>query len=381
MLAALLANADSTSDPFRLFVNDEDILTPQSGGSGGVPLESLEWEYSGGSSPAAMSFDHWDPPRAFSIAGHARVRFWSLADDTQFTGNLIARVSQPAFATGRIVQMRAVDLSLDLDRNVVERCSFPAGLSDQAIIQGLCGQFLVGSEVSFLGNVGATSYIDLIESTMPAMTFEMQSLRSALEQVAITANADENRPYTIYVDEVGRLNYHATLTGPAAPYAIVEGVPAGGEANAIDLEYTNDDSNIINAVYVDGKNAAGSGWVTKGGSIAQYGWAAEVLSAPDSDTSTKKRIIGSSYISSRGAPIARGTFKTVGKTGWMPGQVVTITNTGVGLSAQTFEIKHVTVRAITGTPTYEHTIEFGARRPSASRGSRFNANQAPPLRR
>jgi hypothetical protein len=380
MLAALLANADKTSAPFRLFVNDEDILTPQPGGSGGVPLESISWEFSGGGSPATMAFEHWDPPRAFNIGGHAKVRFWSLADETQFTGNLIARVSRPAFGTGRIVEMRAVDLSLDLDRTVVERCSFPAGLSDQAIIQGLCGQFLMGSDITYSDSDGSSTFIEAYNISMPAMTFEMQTLRSALEQVAITANASEGVTLTLYVDEVGRLNYHSQLTGPAAPYVIVEGVPAGGQANAIDLELTDDDSNIVNAVYVEGKNAAGSGWVTKGGSIAQYGWAAEVLSAPDSDTATKKHIIGSSYVTSRGAPIRRGSFKTVGKTGWLPNQVVTITSVELGLSAATFDIKHVTVRALTGTPTYEHTIEFGARRPSASRNSRFNPTDATPLR-
>ena len=168
MHAALVANADKTSEPFRLFVNDEDILG--NAPSGGVPLESLEWEYAGSNSPATMSFEHWDPPRAFSISGRARVRFWSLADDDLFQGNLVGRESDPAFATGRTVGMRATDASVAaLDRNIVTRCSFPAGLTDKDIIQGLCGQFARGSDFTWLDAEGATEYIGITNVAMPAM--------------------------------------------------------------------------------------------------------------------------------------------------------------------------------------------------------------------
>lgn len=379
MLPALLSNADKTSKPFRLWINDVDILGNPA--SGGVPLGSISWEYAGSNSPAAMTFDLWDPPRAFSLPGGSRVRFWSLADGDTFQGNLLGRTSDPAFAQGRIVKMRAADSSISaLDRNVVEPCSFPAGLSDVAIIQGLCGQWARGNHFTWLDADATGTLMSItVIGAMPAMTFEAMSLREAIDLVAIAANSDESLQRYAYIDEKRRLRYGVQFDGGAAPYVIVEGNPAGGQANCFELELVDDDSQIVTAVFVAGKNAAGSGWVVSGSQSARYGWRADILDAPDSDTRNKRNVLGSSYLKGRGTPVRRGSFKVTNTSGWAPNQVVTITSTSLGLSGSTFLIRHVTVTPLTGTPTYEHKIEFGARRPRMIQHLSFN--QAPPLRR
>lgn len=360
---AVVATQLTTPDtkPYRLFVENDDVLT--GAGGFGVPIESLQWEHSGGNSPAVLSADFVDQLRAITIQGHADVRLWDNTAGTDlFSGLLMARAANVIAPSGRVTQMRAQDASLELDRNIVTGCSFPAGLSDRDIIQGLCGQFLKGT-LSFNATDGVTTFIASTNAAMDAMTFEMQTLRSAIEQVAIAANEDGLGERFLYVDAQRRIRYRKAPTALTAPYAITDGVPGGGEKNVSDLQITDDDSAIITAVYVKGANALGSGWVANRAAAALYGWRADQLDAPDSNTARKALSYGNSFLSTRAYPIRRGTFSITGTTGWKADQLVTITSTSLGLSAVQFEIAHVTVNVVVGTPTFRHSIEFGRRIP------------------
>jgi hypothetical protein len=346
--------------PYRLFVNGEDILT----GTGGVPLDTLEWSHSGTSGPADLSAEHWDPPRAFTIAGHAEVRLWDQAlDEDLFGGYLTGREFNPAFATGRVAKLRAIDYSIELDRNLVTKISYPAGLSDRAIVQGLLGNFLRGTLVN------SAAYIAETNTSMPAMEFEMQSLRAALEQVATLANGDGLGQRFVWVDPKYRAVRYARVRPSAAPYTITDG-PAGGSDRAVtDLTMTEDDSAIVTAVYVNGSPDApqGSGWVIHNANVLRYGWRADTLNVPDSNTRAKRDAYGQSFLAARSTPIRRGTFSITGTTGWRADQAVTITSTALGMAAEVFDIKNVRVSVVSGTPTFRHDIDFGALRPGLFR--------------
>lgn len=332
----------------------------------GGKLQSLEWEHVGSNGPASLRAFHYDATEAFSIAGHANVTHL-VSGVPQFQGVLMGRTAAPlGTPTGRTVQLVATDYSIELDRNLVEGIAYPAGLNDRAIVQGLCGNFLRGT-VSSNAVEGATTLIASTNVSMPAMTFEMQTLRSALEQVAITANGDGTGARELWVDASRRLRYRKT-SATAAPYTITDGAEGGGAIQPDadpPLTLVDDDSAIVNAVFVQGANAAGSGWEVNGASVGLYGWRAEQISAPDSDTLAKRTLIGQSYLSTRGAPVRRGTFQKTGTTGWEADQNVTITNATLGLSAVAFLIKAVTTRVLPSATVLQHSIEFGARKPTA----------------
>lgn len=379
MHAAIVATTVTTPDtkPWRLFVDEEDILT---GSRSGVPLTSISWELAGSNTPAQMAFEHWDPARAFALPGRGRVRFWSSANGDEFQGRLIGREWDVAFARGRIVRMRATDASVAaLDRNIVERCRFPAGLTDVDIIQGLCGQWARGREFTWLDAEGSETFLSITNVSMPAMVFEPQSLRSALDYVGLTANDNDSLQRVTFIDGKRRLRYGQQFNGGAAPFVIVDGTPAGGQKACTNLKLIDDDSVIVTAVYVNGKTAAGSGWVVSGANAHRYGWSSEVLDAPDSDTAAKRNVLGRSFLATRNAPIRRGSFTITNTTGWLPDQVVTISSTALGLSSAQFVIRHVTARPITGTNVLEHFIEFGGRRPSFARMGGTNPPDATSL--
>lgn len=176
MHAAVIGTTVTTPDtkPFRLFINNEDVLKGSSGE--GVSIDSIEWESGGTGSPARLQFVHSDPAKVRTFTGGAEVRFWDQSNDTNlFGGYLVGRTSTPAFGQqGRATQLIATDYSLELDSNIVQPCRYPAGLTDQTIIQGLCGRFLKGTLSFAAASVASTN------TNMPAMKFELSTLRTAL---------------------------------------------------------------------------------------------------------------------------------------------------------------------------------------------------------
>lgn len=366
-IAALLTTPATV--PYRLFVNNVDVLKRSDGS--GVALGSVQIEYAGSGDPAALRFSHDDPAKAFTIPGHAEVRLWNQATDAdEFGGYLMGRTSKPGFGQqGRETALVATDRSIILDQNLVTAIAYPAGLSDRAIIQGLLGNFCVGNLTSSAAN------IDLTNSAMPAMRFEMQTLRSALDQVAVAAAGDGLGERTLYVTAAGVVRYFRTSSA-SAPYVVTDAPAGAGQVAPQDLTLVDDDSGIRTAVYVRGANAAGSGWETNGAGIAAYGWrAGDPLDAPDSDSRLKRATYGQSFLAARSVPVRRGSFFVVGTTGWAPGQNVTITNAALGLAAVSFLVKHVTGTPLGGAALFRHDIEFGARRP------RFSASLISTIRR
>jgi hypothetical protein len=349
--------------PYRLIVGGDDILNGTTAGPGGVPFDSIEWEYTSDAQPAQMRFDHWDLNRAFTMPGHAEVRLWDEVNDLDlFWGYLIARETRPIAPSGRVVSMRAIDASMLLDRNVVTRRKFEAGKTDQHIIMTLISQYYIGPALTVSG-----TYIRETNTNMPEMKFELTTLRSAIDQVCKAADSDGLGERFLYVDPQKRVQYwRAPFTDPA-PFDITDGVPGAGEKNVSDLELVYDDSDIVTAVYVQGSTKLGSGWSWSTYGVVTYGWRAEFLDVPDSDTAAKLQAYGQAYLRGKDRPVRRGKFSITGTDGWKADQTVQITSTALGLTSEAFDIKHVTVSVLSGEPVFNHVVEFGARKPGKIR--------------
>ena len=217
VLIELALTTAATAKPYRLLVNGTDILTGPSGR--GVPVESLSIVDAGWNTPGTLSFLYEDPILAYAMPAGALVQFVDTSKVIPaWSGFLTQRTRVPAFGDqGIAVQCSAIDGSVLLDRNLVDRSiTYPAGLSDQAIFQGLIGEFGIGMNA-------ASPYIQMTNPSMPLMTFGDQTLRSAVEQLCAAAQdsmtVGTERHY--YVDP-GFYPHYFAVESNTAPYQVTD---------------------------------------------------------------------------------------------------------------------------------------------------------------
>lgn len=191
------------------------------------------------------------------------------------------------------------------------------------------------------------------------------SLRQALED-AIKASFYGSFGSTNVPDAVLTVDFYRRLRvffRDAAPddYTNLT-VSTAGPIRAENIQYEVHPGDVVRTVYVNGGNAAGSGYVTDGSGI--FGRQA-VIDSPTSTTAGRRDQIGAQYLASQ-ATLVRGTFML---TDWTPtaatihpASTVTITDLQVGLTAQTYPIAEIT-KGFTGT-RQNWTISFGGVRPS-----------------
>lgn len=344
----------STARPFSLFVGGTDIVAPTGTTQYGVPLQSIRLSESGTDRVATLAVEFEDPARAFTIPGHARVLFNdNAAGECLFGGFVAGRAGSPAYGgSGRSSRVVAGDGGIILDKRVVARHFFPSGMSDRAMVQQLVGLY-GGNELSALSTTVAQT-----QSTMPELLIERVTLRGAIEQVAAAAVFEEGGVQRrAFVDPSFRLHYFTTSV-LTAPYIVTDN-PTLGTHRAVDaFTYEEDDSRIVNAVYVNGANAVGSGWSINHTSVALYGRRDAILDVSDSDTNAKRGAYAWAFLADSSYPVPRGSFET-NTTGWHGGQLVTVTDAANGLSARVFEVSQVDTVFLDGTGKRTHKVHFG----------------------
>jgi hypothetical protein len=384
--------------PFSIFVGPYD-LTNQ------VPLDTVHLE-DNGSEVGTISFDVVDMGLAAAITDGATIRIEENGSviKTRFVGEVTGR-SPIVNATGRFIQITGRHIAYVLDRSIVPADSrvgdatsygFTGAYleSDRNRIQylmGVYGERLGTRDASQIAQLracgtGATHGIyqsgadDFPNGTdLQPARFLGLTLRQAIEQVAAQANgagtyvAIGMKQATYYIDAAGRLHYFdATTVGDAgaAPYAIRIGTPGGGEIAPEDLLIHYDSTEVVNAYYVKGANAAGSGWVTDQASILTYGRREDYIDAPDADTAAKRNAVGNAALADTRNPITRGSFTVKSPyTGWTSGQILTINSAPqFNISAPTtFQIVAVSTTFLDGTGTREFDVQFGGTRASMFR--------------
>lgn len=343
------------SRPFSLYVNSEDVIAPIGSLNRGVPLDSISITEAGANSPGSMTFRIDDPVKGFSLAPAADVVLWDRVQNVPlFGGYLLTRSLQPDFGQqGRSMDCVCTDYSPLLDLRLVPSFATPAGISDQAAIAALVGNF--GGEL-----IASSATVSIVDSSLPALSFIGLTLRQAIEKVA--AAADPNAVY--WLDSLKRL-WYTNASSLTAPYVLSD-APTAGQRAPQNLTAETEDR-VVNAVYVRGGNNAGSGWVRDAASIAlvrrEY---QDYLDEPDSDTAAKRNSYGAAFLGRSGS-VVRGSFDIDNADGWHPGQLVTITNAALGISGNVYQIAAVTSTFLGGGGARQYHVEFGALSKSLSR--------------
>lgn len=172
---------------------------------------------------------------------------------------------------------------------------------------------------------------------------------------------EDTDPRSFWVDEIGQVHYGLTA-GTAAPYAISDAPNGSTSIAAEELEVDFDESAVVNAVWAAtaATDPIYGAWVEDATSIATYGRRAGILVNELIVDATTAERYGRSYVAARKDPSVRGRFAVTNKHGWKAGQVLTITNTALGLSAATYEITQVETQYLTGTGKRRYRISFGS---------------------
>src|SRR3990172_10452270 len=118
-----------------------------------------------------------------------------------------------------------------------------------------------------------------------------------------------------------------------------------------------------NAVYVNGQNATGSGWVYDHAEIARIGTTVTAsLDAPDCTTVAMRDALGAMYLGRLAGSTARGSFTVTSEDadGWRAGQTLDVRSADVGID-QNFRLSRVRTTQLKPS-TYLYACEFGGSR-------------------
>lgn len=355
-----------------------------------VAIDSLRIEETGNHDAANLDIEFLDKALAFTaIRGE-----WKIM--VQYQGSAVfrgfIRSARPELrAIYQHWNASAVDVGSLLDRCVIKvtGAKRAAGESDKTRIQWLVntfGQPLVAEGLTGWGRV------QTLESSMPAQSFPPKlTLRQAIERV-LGAASDSSDYYVDYLPRIHTLD-DTHPEADAAPYEVK--IQPNPGANAIapeDFTFEWDSSARRSGYYVQGKNAAGSGWVTDQTlemagpwSANVYGASEDYLSAPDADTAAKRNKVARAALRDTRNPVPRGSFRVAGSSianagvRWQAGQLVYVTSVPHGLNGsggdpgpwagksggiqlQPFRIVRVTTTFIAGGNERVMDIEFGGRR-------------------
>lgn len=323
--------------PYSLHWAGVDIVDPTSTKGVVVPLQSVTVHEVGANGPSSMEFQFLDSRRQYSLAAVARVQLndW-VNGEVMFAGYTTLRSYQPVQPSGNVLQVTATDYNQLLDSHVVPALKYKAGRTDKELIQAVVAH---ASRSQYIH--AHTAFVTQTNGSMPAMDFSHISLRSAIESIQAASGPDRH----YYVDFLGRLHYYQGPTESAmgaAPAAIVD-TTSGLAAQVGTLRIDFDDSQLANAVYIHGANAAGSGWEKDEVSIKAYGLRQATFDAPQCTTAAHRANVGQHFLKMHKDPLTRGelVFQSATSVGWRVGQTLTLTNTSLGLSGATYPITQI----------------------------------------
>mgnify|MGYP007071586315 CR=1 FL=1 len=327
------------SRPFEIAVGGTNVTTS-------VPWETVMVEMTGTVQQATMEFDVYDGSLAASYVTDGATVVYTEGAYTDFTGVVIDR-TPTITGLGRMIHVIAVDLGQLLDQRLVPYDSRGAE-SDKDRLEYLMGAYGDGLSADY-------SQISETNASVVAQTFTNMTLRAAIESVCCQASSTTR----YWIDGAARL---ATANNfpSAAPYTVwIRTDPTATMVAPEDLQIEWDSSALVNAYYVRGATAAGTGWVTDAASISTYGRREAYLDAPDADTGSKRDAVGNAALADTADPIARGSFTVASPyDDWRPAQIVTVTSAAHGITNTSYRILKVTKKYI-GPSTRSYTVEFG----------------------
>jgi hypothetical protein len=362
------------SAPWSLFAGPYELTSGAVGGPA-IDLSSLRFEDTGTSEVGTLEFDVIDMGLASQLVDCMPIRVEdNLTPRTAWTGELVSR-APTVVASGAAIHVTCHDVGLYLDSSLVpsdarqnNSAYFGAGTrleSDRLRIMYLLA--IYGSRLSADASQ-ISLYVTKGANGMLPQRWLGLNLRQAAETVASAAGPD----ILVTTDPSGRLSYRKRLAGSAAPFALRVGNPGGGEMSPENLVIEYDSTQIVNAYYVKGATAAGTGWVLDYASILQYGRHEAFVDAPDADTAAKRDALGAAYLSDNSQPVVRGSFEATSPyDGWVSGQLLTIASAPQFAisSPATYMVASVSWQFMSGAGDRHYNVAFGAAPLSFVRGN------------
>lgn len=388
---ALIATqlTDRTTRAYTLTVGGVEVLGAFAGAPYLVPIESIDIDESGPGGASGMDFDIWDPSLLVTVEEAEEVRFHDVTNDIALFRGFVQSWSS-AGVIGRVIHVKCIGIEAVLDW-VVSSVTIPAGTP---IADGVASLWYnatgigVPLNVSWANSTNGTAdnpVGDLTASTTPftyvytasAVTISAVTLREAIQQLLAVAKVsrasdgtevDYSDPTYCTVDFRGGLRLWGTSgTGIPGGYANLTVTDATSGTAATILEHETDATGIVRGVWVTGANAAGTGLVPDGS--GKPGLIATITS--DATTAAARDRAGDAYLADKSIGVrGRLSIERFSPTTEIhAGSKVTITNTAVGLSSQSYTIFSVRKSfQAGGTQTWD--VSYGGLQPSAMRLTR-----------
>jgi hypothetical protein len=290
-----------------------------------------------------------DAGNALTLNPKAQVQLWDNNDSRYVFTGYLNPAQLDSLGNGRSFHLTCNDLGELLDLSLVPYENRPAETFYTRMV------YLISTYGPLLPQTW--TYIDNPGATLPATIYQNTNLRGAIEQTCSLNGTTTD----YWIDGAGLI--HATASGAgAAPFALRVGTPSGGEINPEEpFSITRDPKSIINAYYIRGANAAGTGWVTDAGSISTYGRREAYYDAPNATTGPMRDAVGNALLHDNSTPSLQGKVHITAANGWKPGQALTI-NSAPSFdinSPQAFRINLVTRYYFAGGNTKAYDIQFG----------------------
>ena len=209
---------------------------------------------------------------------------------------------------------------------------------------------------------GDLSYVQAVNASLPAAYYDGLTLAETLDLVA--AQAAQSAWW--YLDTPGRLHYGTTETNPA-PKNVTSDTPGAGYVAPIDLDVDDDSTNYVQAVFVRGRNSAGSGWIYSQPAIATHNGLVRTayLDAPDATTFAMKNALAQAFLQQAASAIIRGSFTVTSADadGWRVGQSVIVDSTHLGITTTQYRVVRVRTKVLGPYAGFhaglrEYTVEF-----------------------
>jgi hypothetical protein len=404
--AAVVAAAltDHSAHPFGLFIGGLDVIAAPGtqGQRVGVQPESIHVTEAGPGVISAMTFTVDDPGKAIALTDGLEVTYWDLVNNVPLFGGFLLRWSlrpDPG-GQGRKIDVECSGFEALLDRVFIDTWTFPNNTKVATAIQALAGNFSdlrafvstasdAGAQATPVGwlrggigipNSGPYTITSLTLRQAIARLFEIcmaGDFTSVPNSGVIYATVDFYKGLRVWCEVTSLGDVLGSVKPDDYTNLTVADTTAGAFPGA-DLEYAIDTGELVRKVYIQGGNAAGTGWVTDG--TGKPGATAYINDSSIVDAN-RLAAVGAGYIAShkttqRGSVVLAyaGLPTTV-----HPGSAAIVTDAAVDAAGASLPI--VSIEKTWHGTEAEWTVTFGTPKPSTATAIRDVTRSTPDLSR
>lgn len=350
-----------------------------------VDIDSVKVKDVGIGGVGSIEFELWDPLSLIgTITDGTEILFRDEdLDVINFRGYTDSSGPQPAFATGRKVTVSGASVNAWLDWAKVKPSFTPVAAQNLNLAISALARSLSAPLNSTTGSsdngtltqpVGELTLVVDGSNTIPFLdeqpVIDGASLREGIAMLATAASyhgvGDTNLPATLLVD----VDYHLGLRvwpddiaeqpDDYATLTVTDTI--GGAVAASALKFDAEYLDLVHEVYVDGGNAAGSGWFGDGTGLRGR---QEIITDDTCTTTARALQLAASYFAQHGQA-TRGTLtlsKYVPTANVRAGSLLALTDAPSGATG-TWRIYSID-KTFNPGGSEEWSIAFGGPRPSA----------------